>query len=401
MNKKRLLFLSAVAAFLALTLTACGAKLTEITLPEEPLQVLVEGTAALEPSFSWEGDAPAEKPAVSYTSANEAVAAVDESGIVTGVAVGETTITLEAGEVKAAQRVVVVMPAEVLTVEDLSVHLAEGPVQAQVKVEPAQLADQLIYKTGDSAIATVNEEGVVNPVKEGVTSLEVIASDGTQAKATLTVWSGPKELALTVEKTQVAKGGSVTVAAADETGAAVDAAALVWSSSDEAVATVDKSGVVTMEGVGEVTITAKTAHGIAGSITLTGKGTSGTSAGSTGGTSTAGSTSGGTSSAGGTVTAPVGGQSGGAASTQPSQPAQPTPVPQPDPAPQPEQPSQPTQPTPVPQPDPAPQPEQPSQPVQPDPAPQPENPSGGHVHDSPTVDFTPGEGGNDLTDFWS
>ena len=374
MNKKRLLFLSAVAAFLALTLTACGAKLTEITLPEEPLQVLVEGTAALEPSFSWEGDAPAEKPAVSYTSANEAVAAVDESGIVTGVAVGETTITLEAGEVKAAQRVVVVMPAEVLTVEDLSVHLAEGPVQAQVKVEPAQLADQLIYKTGDSAIATVNEEGVVNP---------------------------PKELALTVEKTQVAKGGSVTVAAADETGAAVDAAALVWSSSDEAVATVDKSGVVTMEGVGEVTITAKTAHGIAGSITLTGKGTSGTSAGSTGGTSTAGSTSGGTSSAGGTVTAPVGGQSGGAASTQPSQPAQPTPVPQPDPAPQPEQPSQPTQPTPVPQPDPAPQPEQPSQPVQPDPAPQPENPSGGHVHDSPTVDFTPGEGGNDLTDFWS
>ena len=197
----------------------------------------------------------------------------------------------------------------------------------------------------------MDESGNVTPVKEGHTSLLVLAPDGTRAKAMVTVWSGPKELTLTAEKTQVTKGGTVTVTAADETGAAVDAATLTWSSSDETVATVDETGTVKMVGVGEATITAETAWEVAGSVTLTGKAAAKAPANNTG-----------------SAAAPAGGQGGAAA--QPSQPAQPEPAPQPQP-----------------QPEPAPQ-------------PQPENPSGGHVHDSPTVDLDP-DAGNDLTDFWS
>lgn len=166
----------------------------------------VGGTAALEPTFSWEGEAPAEGPAVSYTSADEAVATVDASGTVTGVTAGETTVTATAGEVSATRAVVVSVATESLTVEEMRLHLADGTARAEVNVEPAQLADELTFKTGDEAIATVDESGNVTPVKEGHTSLLVLAPDGTRAKAMVTVWSGPKELTLTAEKTQVTKG---------------------------------------------------------------------------------------------------------------------------------------------------------------------------------------------------
>ena len=159
---------------------------------------------------------------------------------------------------------------ETLTVEELSLHMADGAVQANVTVEPAELAGQLTWKTGDAAIATVDENGVVTPVKEGHTSLLVLAPDGTRGKAMITVWSGPKELTLTAETNEVTVGGTVAVTAADETGAAVDAATLAWSSSDETVATVDENGVVTVVAAGEAVITAETAYEIAGSFTVQG-----------------------------------------------------------------------------------------------------------------------------------
>ena len=159
--------------------------------------------------------------------------------------------------------------AETLTVEELSLHLADGAAQAVVTVEPAQLAGQLTYKTGDDAIATVDEAGLVTPVKEGHTSLLVLAPDGTRGKAMITVWSGPKELTLTADAAEAPVGGTVAVAAADETGAAVDASTLAWSSSDETIATVDETGTVTAVAAGEVVITAETAYEIAGSVTIT------------------------------------------------------------------------------------------------------------------------------------
>ena len=108
---------------------------------------------------------------------------------------------------------------ETLTVEELSLHMADGAVQANVTVEPAELAGQLTWKTGDAAIATVDENGVVTPVKEGHTSLLVLAPDGTRGKAMITVWSGPRELTLTADAAEASVGGTVAVAAAEETGA--------------------------------------------------------------------------------------------------------------------------------------------------------------------------------------
>ena len=140
--KKRKWIAFGLAAVLALAVTACGAKLTGVALPEEALKLTVGGTAVLEPDFSYDGEAPAEGPAVTWTSADEAVATVDETGTVTGVAAGETTVTAAVGELSATRTVVVNIAAETLTVEDMSLHMADGAAQASVTVEPAELADQ-------------------------------------------------------------------------------------------------------------------------------------------------------------------------------------------------------------------------------------------------------------------
>ena len=265
-NKK--ILIAAAAAVLGLALTACGgAKLTGVSLPQDTLKLTVGGTAVLEPELAYAGEAPAQLPAVTYTSADEAVATVAADGTVTGVAVGQTTITATAGQVSATRAVAVNIATQTLSAEKFSLHMDDGPMQAPFVVEPAELAGQLVFKTGDSAIATVDENGVVTPVKEGHTGLLIFAPDGARGKAMITVWSGPKELTLTAG---AAQGGAIAIAAADETGAAVDPATLSWASSDEAVATVDETGAVTVLAPGEVTITAETAYEIVGSIVIGG-----------------------------------------------------------------------------------------------------------------------------------
>ena len=359
------LFFSFVAAALALALAACGGvKITAITLPGSELTVAVGETAALAPELTYDGAAPETAPRITWASADEAVAAVDDAGTVTGVAPGETTVTASAGEAAASLTVTVVAATGSLTAEDLSLHLADGAAQAVVAVEPAELADQLTFKTGDDAVATIDETGLVTPVKEGHTALLILAPDGTRGRAMITVWSGPKELHLECDSAALAPGGSAGFTVTDEAGEAVDPASLSWTSSDEAVLTVDAEGQVTAVGAGEATVTAQTKYEISASAALTVEAPRRAAAGS--------------GSTGGAAAPPTGNQGGTAAEPAGQAPAPaptPAPAPAPDPAPQPE-----------PQPEPAPQ-------------PQPENPSGGHVHDSPTVDLDPDAGfdAGDLT----
>lgn len=356
------LFFSFVAAALALALAACGGvKITTITLPGSALTVAVGETAALAPELTYDGAAPETAPRITWASADEAVAAVDEAGTVTGVAPGETTVTASAGEAAASLTVTVVAATGSLTVEDLSLHLADGAAQAVFEVQPAELAGQLTFKTGDDAVATIDETGLVTPVKEGHTALLILAPDGTRGRAMITVWSGPKELHLECDSAALAPGGSAGFTVTDEAGEAVDPASLTWTSSDEAVLTVDAEGQVTAVGAGEATVTAQTKYEISASAALTVEAPRRATA--SGGSGSGGST-------GGAAAVPTGSQGGTAAEPAPT----PAPAPAPDPAPQPE-----------PQPDPVPE----------------VGPDGNPVGDSPEVEFTPGEGGNDLSDFWS
>ena len=267
-NQIKLFCIALAGAFM---LTACGGpKLIGVALPETPLVLATGETATAETSYTYDGETPENaQPEVVYTSGDETIATVDENGVITGVAEGETTITATVGELSASRTVSVIIPVDSLTAEDISLHLADGAAPLTYVVTPEHFTGNLTFASADESIATVDAAGQVTPVAVGDTTVTVTAPNGLTATAAVHVWDGPKALTLTPGKTEITTGGGTQIAVADEAGNEVAAESLTWASSDETVAQVS-GGWVDVTGTGAVTITASTEYGVSTSVELTG-----------------------------------------------------------------------------------------------------------------------------------
>ena len=298
-NQIKLFCIALAGAFM---LTACGGpKLIGVTLPETPLVLATGETATAETSYTYDGETPENaQPEVVYTSGDATIATVDENGVITGVAEGETTITATVGELSASRTVSVIIPVDSLTAEDISLHLADGAAPLTYVVTPEHFTGNLTFASADESIATVDAAGQVTPVAVGDTTVTVTAPNGLTATAAVHVWDGPKALTLTPGKTEITTGGGTQIAVADEAGNEVAAESLTWTSSDESIATMTE-GWVDVTGTGAVTITASTEYGVSTSVELTGVAPAARPAASAGAASgaAAGSASSGGSGAGG------------------------------------------------------------------------------------------------------
>lgn len=298
-NQIKLFCIALAGAFM---LAACGGpKLIGVTLPETPLVLATGETATAETSYTYDGETPENaQPEVVYTSGDATIATVDENGVITGVAEGETTITATVGELSASRTVSVIIPVDSLTAEDISLHLADGAAPLTYVVTPEHFTGNLTFASADESIATVDAAGQVTPVAVGDTTVTVTAPNGLTATAAVHVWDGPKALTLTPGKTEITTGGGTQIAVADEAGNEVAAESLTWASSDETVAQVS-GGWVDVTGTGAVTITASTEYGVSTSVELTGVAPAARPAASAGAASgaAAGSASSGGSGAGG------------------------------------------------------------------------------------------------------
>lgn len=268
-NRIKLFCIVLAGAFL---LTACGGpKLIGVTLPETPLVLATGETATAETSYTYDGETPENaQPEVVYTSSDEAIATVDENGVITGVAEGETTITATVGELSASRTVSVIIPVERLEAESMALHLADGPSALAYTVVPENFTGELTFASANNSIATVDTNGQITPVAAGDTNVTVTAPNGMTATAQIRVWDGPKELNLAPAKTEVTKGSGTQIGVTDEQGNDVEAESLTWASSDETVAQVS-GGWVDVTGTGAVTITASTEYGVSASVELTGE----------------------------------------------------------------------------------------------------------------------------------
>ena len=267
-NQIKLFCIALAGAFM---LAACGGpKLIGVTLPETPLVLATGETATAETSYTYDGETPENaQPEVVYTSGDATIATVDENGVITGVAEGETTITATVGELSASRTVSVIIPVESLTAEDASLHLADGAAALAYTVTPEHFTGELTFASANNAIVTVDANGQITPVAVGDTNVTVTAPNGMTATAQVRVWDGPKELNLTPAKTEVTKGSGTQIGVTDEQGSEVDAESLTWASNDETVAQVS-GGWVDVTGTGAVTITASTEYGVSASVDLTG-----------------------------------------------------------------------------------------------------------------------------------
>lgn len=407
MKRKTIILAVVAAAAMALSLVGCGVKITNIAVPESamvekgesitlPVVYGTDDAPAVTPETAATGESAAtdekvakaaEKLTIEWTSSDESVATVDETGTVTAVAAGEANVTasVKDADIAASTHIkVVVTPTGVAAPESIDlVTNGENTKDLDAKLVPADATDvKLAYESSDESVATVDETGKVTAVANGectittyvtaktedaeaseLSAVAVEAADSEEIDDSVATM--PEDLAamdsafdvvpedlkaetkvtvttnvesVTLDKTEgvLTVGNTVTVTATVTPDTATNAS-VTWSSSDEAIATVDSEGKITAVAPGTATITAVSDSNPDANATYavtvqakkvvapaSTKTSSKSNSGYAGSSSNAGN-----SSNSGAVTAP--------SNPAPAQPSEPAPAPAPDP--QPEQPS--------------------------------------------------------------
>lgn len=150
-----------------------GQRVSAIKADPKNITVPVGGQAAL----GWTVEpADANNQNVTFTSSSPRNAAVDENGVVRGVAKGEATITIKATDGTnhyATVRVTVTQPPESVTLKQSSVSVyTHSGVSLTCTVLPTNTSNKRVtWSVTDPTIATVNNEGRVVGVKAGVTTV--------------------------------------------------------------------------------------------------------------------------------------------------------------------------------------------------------------------------------------
>ena len=326
MKRKTIILAVVAAAAMAITLVGCGVKITNIAVPDAvtvekgetvvlPVNFGTDDAPAVTPETAATGESAetdekvakaAEKLTIEWTSSDESVATVDETGTVTAVAAGEADVTasVKDADIAASTHIkVVVTPTGVVAPESIDlVTNGESTKDLDAKLVPADATDvKLAYESSDESIATVDETGKVTAVANGECTITTyVVADAKDAEASElsavvvevadseeaddSVDTMPEDLAamdsafgvvpedlktetkvtvttnvegITLDKTEgvLTVGNTVTVTATVTPDTATNAS-VTWTSSDEAIATVDSEGKITAVAPGTATITA-------------------------------------------------------------------------------------------------------------------------------------------------
>ncbi|MCY4544861.1 MAG: Ig-like domain-containing protein, partial [Gemmatimonadetes bacterium] len=209
--------------------------------------------------------------AITWSSGDEAVATVDENGVVTAVDNGMADITAQAGDaIGTAAITVTQVPASIsIEVATDATTLTEigQTLQLMVSVSDANdnpIADpEVSWMSSDETVITVDGEGLVKAVGNGMAEVTAASGDiSAMVGITVMATSDPVATTVTVDPashTFEAIGETVQLAAVvlDRRENAIMDATVTWSSGNEAVATVDEDGLVTAVGNGIAEITAE------------------------------------------------------------------------------------------------------------------------------------------------
>ena len=127
--------------------------------------------------------------AVTWSSSDEAVLAVDATGKVTTKAPGSATVTVQVGEVSASCAFEVVQPVTSITLNKKSLTLEAAETRAlQAVVGPENATNkELVWTSSNEKVATVDAQGRVSTLSKGQTTITATAADGYGAKASCTV----------------------------------------------------------------------------------------------------------------------------------------------------------------------------------------------------------------------
>lgn len=204
---------------------------------------------------------------VAWTTQNPQVASVNESGVITGLAVGPSLITAKV-DGAVAQSMLFVQPAVasvVILPQSSSVVLGEtrglnvAVTDKDGKTIPGR---SLTWSSSSPTIATVNAEGIVAGVALGQATITArTVRDGVSGTATVHVVQVPAaSVAISPAGSQLVFEGTTLQLSAivrDGSNNILNGRPVSWTTSNQAVASVSSTGLVTGLGLGSAQITAE------------------------------------------------------------------------------------------------------------------------------------------------
>ena len=169
----------------------------------------------------------------------------------------------------------IVINSVTLTADNTTIDLGTGSNSLQVVAKTKQgkeiEATDLIWKSSNSKIATVNENGTVTGLTNGTTIITATSDTGINGNITITVQTSPKEIKLSKTTVNFDMSGThtdkLTVTFNPSTTNANNT--LTWESNKPGVVSVDNSGNITGISNGDAVITVKTTNGKSATCNVT------------------------------------------------------------------------------------------------------------------------------------
>ena len=240
-------------------LFSCALKevpVSSISLSQSLAEMIIGETLQLTATIS---PSDATEQAIAWTSSNQSVATVSNSGLVTALSEGSSIITASAGGKSTVCNVSVskgYVAVTSITLNKTELSLKKGQTETLVAiVSPDDATEPTVtWSSSDNKVATVDQNGKVNAISLGSTQITAKAGDKT---AICNVSVEPiiatsvkiiiEKLTMDLKETQAL---SYELSPED-----CESVEMNWSSSDESILSVDADGLCTAISEGIVTVT--------------------------------------------------------------------------------------------------------------------------------------------------
>ena len=195
---------------------------------------------------------------VIWSSDNENVAKVDDSGLVTAVGKGTANITAMAGSQSASCQVTVNAPLQGIEITGELTTIKKGTTtQLNVVYDPADTTDDttVTWSSDNESVAKIDQNGLVTAVADGSATIKATVG-GLEDTYEITVQEVKLDSIEIKESTTIHCGETETLEVTYNPNTTTDDRSVNWTSSDPTIATVDGSGTVAAVKPGQTVITA-------------------------------------------------------------------------------------------------------------------------------------------------
>ena len=126
---------------------------------------------------------------VAWKTSDQSVATVSDAGVVKAVGVGECTVSVVAGNVRATCKISVVQPVTSISLNKSTLSMDAGQTyQLTASVYPGNAANRNVeWSSSDTSIAAVDENGLVTALKKGTAVITAKAKDGSGVEKSCSV----------------------------------------------------------------------------------------------------------------------------------------------------------------------------------------------------------------------